>query len=68
MRLTITPTLLLVAAFVLIVWFLRHEQVSRTLGGVTCVEQVNRYTKERCLLTDDEPRCRDLISSRPCSQ
>lgn len=66
MRLSVRPVLIVVASFVLIVWFYRYEYVTRTLSDVSCVERVNRYTKQRCLVSDDVPRCRTIITSQPC--
>lgn len=66
MRLSVRPVLIVVALFVLIVWYFRFEYVTRTLSDVSCVERVNRYTKARCLVSDDIPRCRTIITSAPC--
>lgn len=68
MRLSVRPVLIVVALFVLIVWFLRHEYVTRTLSDVSCVERVNRYTKARCLVSDDVPRCRIIVTAAPCDR
>lgn len=53
MRLPVRTVFVVVGAFVLIVWFFRYEYVTRTLNDVSCVERVNRYTKERCLISAD---------------
>lgn len=66
MRLPIRPALFVIASFFLIVWFFRYEYITRTLSDVSCVERVNRYTKSRCLVSDDVPRCRTIITSAPC--
>lgn len=66
MRLSVRPVLIVVVSFLLIVWFFRYEYVTRTLSDVSCVERVNRYTKARCLISDDVPRCRIIITAAPC--
>ncbi|HSH42773.1 MAG TPA: hypothetical protein VK973_11680 [Arenicellales bacterium] len=66
MRLTFRPAFLVAVLFVLIVWFFRYEEVTRTLEGVSCTERVNRYTRDRCLVSDEVAFCRKVISSRPC--
>lgn len=68
MRLSVRPVVIVVSVFVLIVWFFRYEYVTRTLNEVSCVERVNRYTKERCLISDDVPRCRTIITAAPCER
>lgn len=68
MRLSVGPVVIVLAFFLLIVWFFRYEYVTRTLNEVSCVERVNRYTKERCLISVDVPRCRTIITTVPCER
>lgn len=68
MRLPVRTVFVVVGAFVLIVWFFRYEYVTRTLNDVSCVERVNRYTKERCLISADVPRCVTILTTPPCER
>ncbi len=68
MRLSLRPVLVVFATFFLIVWFYRYEYITRTLSDVSCVERVNRYTKDRCLVSDDEPRCRTIVTAPLCDE
>ena len=66
MRLTVTPAMLFIVAFLLIVWWFRYEYVTRQLQDVSCVERVNRYTRDRCLVSGQVPECRKVLATRPC--
>lgn len=46
----------------------RYEYVTRTLSDISCVEHLNRYTKDRCLVSEDEPRCRTIVTAPPCEK
>lgn len=65
---SIRPGLLIIVFFLLIVWFFRYEYVTKTLDDVSCVERMNRYTRDRCLLSDDVPICRKIVASSPCEK
>ena len=60
---TVIVVLILVAA-----WFFRHEYVTRTVKDVTCVERVNRFTRDRCLASHDVPACTRIVASEPCDE
>lgn len=66
MKLSFRPAFLVALSFMLIVWFFRYEEVTQTLEGVSCTERVNRYSHDRCLVSDDVAFCRKVITSRPC--
>jgi hypothetical protein len=66
MRLSVRTPFIIAVAFILIVWFYRYEYVTRTLDNVSCTERVNRYTRDRCLVSDNIPLCRKVIAARPC--
>lgn len=66
MSMRITPALLMIILFLVIIWFFRHEYVTRSLKDVSCVERINRYTRDRCLVSHDVPECRELIQAPPC--
>lgn len=68
MHVSFRPVLVVIATFFLIVWFFRYEYITRTLSNVSCVERVNRYTKDRCLVSEDEPRCATIVTAPPCEK
>lgn len=53
---------------VLAAWYLRYEYITRSIGGVSCVTRIDRFTADRCLLSTEIPACRKVVTLFPCDR
>lgn len=58
----------IVACIAALAWFFRYQYETKTIRNVSCVVRVNRFTGDRCLLTNREPTCAKIVPSRPCEE
>jgi len=63
---TVKKLLLAAVVLVLVAWYFRYEHVTRSIGDVSCVKRIDRFTSDRCLVSDDIPACTRIITLFPC--
>ena len=65
---TVKNILVVVVLVVLVAWYFRYEYVTRTIGDVSCVQRLDRFTSNRCLVSTDIPTCNRVVTLFPCDE